>query len=85
MLSEAEQRRLAAIESQLRSEDPIYVLRFEGRWQSGRPADRSSRRAVLTVLIAATVAGVGVVVDSLGAVVLALAAIAAVGIWVARR
>jgi hypothetical protein len=85
MLSEAEQRRLAAIESQLRSEDPTYVQRFEDRWQPGLTADRLNRPAVLTVLIATTVAGIGVVVDSVGAVVVALTAIAAVGIWVARR
>jgi hypothetical protein len=85
MLSEAEQRRLAAIELQLRSEDPSYVRRFEGLLQSGPPADRLNRVAVLTVLTAVTVAGVGVAVDSVGAVVVALTAIAAVGIWVARR
>jgi hypothetical protein len=85
MLSEAEQRRLAAIESQLRSEDPTYVRRFEDRWQSRLPADRLNRLAVLTVLIATTVAGIGVVVDSVGTVVVALTAIAAVGTWVARR
>jgi hypothetical protein len=85
MLNEAEQRRLAAIELQLRLEDPTYVRRFEGRWQSGLPADRLNRLAVLTVLTAATVAGIGVLVDSVGTVVVALTAIAAVGIWVARR
>jgi Protein of unknown function (DUF3040) len=85
MLSEAEQRRLAAIELQLRYEDPAYVRRFECRGQSGLPADRRNRLAVLVVLGAATVAGIGVVVDSVGAVVVALTAIAAVGIWVARR
>jgi hypothetical protein len=85
MLSEAERRRLAAIELQLRFEDPIYVRRFEDRWQSGLPADRHKRRAVLTVLTAATVAGIGVAVDSVGAVVVALIAIAVVGFWVARR
>lgn len=85
MLSEAEQRRLAAIESQLRSEDPIFVRHFEERWRSGTPADRLTRRAVLTVLTAVTVAGIGVVVDSVGAVVVGLTAITAVGIWAARR
>jgi hypothetical protein len=85
MLSEAEQRRLAAIESQLRSEDPIYVRRFEGRWRSDQPADRLNRLAVLTVLAAATVAGIGVVVDSVGTVFVALTAIAAVGFWAACR
>ena len=85
MLSEAEQRRLAAIESHLRFEDPTYVRRFEARWQSGFPADRLNRRAVLTVLVATTVAGIGVAADSVGTVVVGLTAIAAVGIWVARR
>jgi hypothetical protein len=85
VLSEAEKQRLAAIESQLRWEDPTYVRRFEGRWQSNTPADRRSRRAVLIVVIAGTVAGIGVLVGSVGAVVVALATIAAVGIWVARR
>jgi hypothetical protein len=85
MLSEAERRRLAAIELQLRSEDPIYVQRFEGRWQAGLPAVRLNRLAVLTVLAATTVAGMGVVLDSFGAVVVALTAIGAVGIWAAAR
>ena len=85
MLSEAEQRRLAAIELQLRYEDPAYVRRFESRWQAGLPAHRLNRVAVLTVLTAATVAGIGVVVDSAAAVVVALTAIAAVGVWAARR
>jgi hypothetical protein len=85
MLSEAEQRRLAAIESQLRYEDPLYVRRFEEQWRSGQPADRPNRRAVSTVLTAITVAGIGVVVDSVPTVVVALTAIAAVGVWVARR
>ena len=85
MLSEAEQRRLAAIELQLRSEDPSFVRRFEDRWHSGLQADRLNRVAVLTILAAGTVAGIGVVVDSVGAVVVALTAITAVGIWVARR
>jgi len=82
MLSEAERRRLAAIEAHLRFDDPVYVRRFESRQL---PADRLNRLAVLTVLTAATLAGIGVVVDSVGVVVVALTAIAAVGIWVARR
>ena len=85
MLSEAEQRRLAAIELQLRYEDPTYVRRFESRWQSRPPAERLNRLAVLTVLTAVAVAGIGVAVDSVGTVAVALTAIAAVGIWVARR
>ena len=83
MLSEAEQRKLSEIESQLRAEDPTFVQRFGDR---GQPRLRPRWRglvALLAVAVAVMVAGVGLLVGSVGTVVVALTAIgASVGMWV---
>lgn len=81
MLSEAEQRRLSEIEAQLQADDPAFVKRFDDRrrrrrWQ--RPA------ALVAALVAAVSAGVGLVVGSVGIVVVAFATIGAgAGAWIA--
>ena len=81
MLSEAEQRKLSEIESQLRAEDPTFVQRFNDRGQR-RPRWRGLV-ALLAVAVAVMVAGVGLLVGSVGTVVVALTAIgASVGMWV---
>ena len=86
MLSEAEQRKLSEIESQLRAEDPTFVQRFDDR---GQPRLRPRWRglvALLAVAVAVMVAGVGLVVGSVGTVVVAITAIgASAGMWVTHR
>ena len=57
MLSGAEQRRLAEIETALRMEDPRFVRRFDPR----RRVDRWRRRLALFAIVV----GVGVVVVAL--------------------
>jgi len=84
VLSDAEQRRLAEIESALRADDPSFVQRFE----TARP-DRRRRRtigAVLAVVAAMTVTVVGLVGGSVAVAVFGVTAIgAAIGIWATRR
>ncbi len=84
MLSEAEQRRLAEIESALRADDPTFVHRFE----TARPGPHRRRTigAVLAVIVAVTVTVVGLVGGSVAVAVLGVTAIgAAAGVWAIRR
>jgi hypothetical protein len=82
MLSEAEQQKLTAIESQLRLDDPVFVERFTGG-STRRPGGGWRATAALAALLAAlTAAGIGLVMASVLTVVLALTAIGAVaGLW----
>jgi hypothetical protein len=86
MLSEAERRRLNEIESQLGAEDPAFVRRFADR---AEPQSRARWRgivAVLLVVVATTVAGIGLIMGSIGTVVLALIGIGAgAGLWITHR
>jgi hypothetical protein len=86
MLSDAEQHRLTQIESHLRSEDPAFVQRFDGR---ARPRLRPGRRnllALVAVIVAVTVVGVGLYVSSVPTVVVALTALGGVvGLWITGR
>jgi hypothetical protein len=83
MLSEAERRKLSEIESQLGAEDPAFVQRFDGR---AKPQRSRGRVAVLIVAVATTVACIGLVVGSVGTVVVALTGIGAgAGLWVTHR
>jgi hypothetical protein len=83
MLSEAEQRRLTEIGSELRLDDPVFVQRFNNR----RPRPPWPRwrgvAAVLAITGAMVAAAVGLVLGSVGTVVVALTAFgASVGMWI---
>jgi len=86
MLSEAEQRRLSEIEVHLRNEDPTFAHRFDDPEQP-RPWPRWRGLVMLLVVaVAVMVAGVGLVIGSVGIVVVALVAFAAgAGMWVSHR
>jgi hypothetical protein len=82
MLSETERRKLTEIESQLRIEDPAFAQRFDDRKRPGR----RGLVALLSAAVAVAVAGTGLVVGSVGTVVVALTAIgASAGMWVTHR
>jgi hypothetical protein len=84
MLSEAEQRKLTEIESQLTCEDPLFVQRFRGGGNL-RPGWRG-RVALFAGGAAVMVAAFGLIVGSVGTVVIALTAIgASAGMWVTHR
>ena len=84
MLSDAEQQRLTEIEAQLRNDDPVFVQRFgDGR---GRRPRWHRLTATLALAVAAAVVCVGLVVGSVGTVVVALTALGAIaGMWVTGR
>jgi hypothetical protein len=74
MLSDAEQRRLTEIEAQLRTDDPVFVHRFD----EGEQPLEVQRRGVLATLLAAvavTTVGIGLALRSEGMVVVGLFAI----------
>lgn len=84
MLSEAEQQRLAEIESQLQGDDPIFVQRFDGAGQ--RRHGRRSLALTLALVVTVTVTGVGLVLASVGTVVVALTALgASLSMWTMDR
>jgi hypothetical protein len=84
MLSKAERRKLTEIESRLTSEDPVFVQRFRDR--GDRRRGWSGRSALLAGGAAVLVAAFGLIVDSVGTVVVALTAIgASAGMWVTHR
>ncbi len=77
MLSEAEQRRLTAIEAQLRADDPVFAQQFG---EGGQHIERSRWRcpsALLTVVVAAVGAMTGLVLQNVGLVIVALIAMTA--------
>jgi hypothetical protein len=75
MLSDAEQRRLTEIESQLRTDDPAFVHRFDDAEQF-QEAQRRGVLATLLAAVAATTAGIGLALGSIGMVVIGLITIA---------
>jgi hypothetical protein len=82
MISDAERRRLAEIESSLRADDPAFVRRFgSGRRRRRRLLVLSLELvgAVTATVVALTYRNVPVVVGGLVAIG------ASVGIWVSRR
>jgi hypothetical protein len=82
MLSEAEQRQLIEIENQLRADDPTFAQRFGDHGQH-RPRPRWHGAAIAVAV--ATVA-VGLMVHSVGLVVVALTVIgASAGLWITNR
>jgi Protein of unknown function (DUF3040) len=64
MLSDAEQRRLAEIESSLQAEDPVFVQRFDAQ---PRPRRRRTLAASMALLMAVTVTAMALVVGSVPA------------------
>lgn len=83
MLSDAEQRRLSEIEAKLRNDDPVFVQRFD----NGPRRPRWHRWAATTALVVASaVTCLGLVLGSVGTVVVALIALgASAGIWITDR
>jgi hypothetical protein len=83
MLGDAEQSRLAAIETTLRVDDPLFVRRFDRQWRAPR---RWRLLALLAVpgTVLTTVLGL-----ALGNVVAAVAGVlatgAAAGLWFSHR
>ena len=93
MLSDAEQRRLTEIESQLRSDDPAFVQRFDDGGKRRSPQRGRGVAALLGVSVAVT-AGVLVlalvlvlVLDNAGPAVAAVTVIAVIGtaLWISHR
>ena len=86
MLSDAEQRRLTAIELQLRTDDPAFVQRFDDERQHRPGHSWHGMAALLGLSVAVTVAGFGLVLGNVGAVIVGLTAIG-VGatMWIRRR
>ena len=83
MLSDAEQRRLAEIESSLRAEDPVFVQRFDAQ---PRPRRRRAVVASVALIVAVAITAVALVVGSVPAAVVGLvAAGATIGLWATRR
>ena len=86
MLSEAEQRRLTAIEAQLRAEDPAFAQQFG---ESGQGRHQSKWRGPATLLAtvgAAAGAVTGLMAQSVGLVIVCLIVVAvAAGMWTSNR
>lgn len=84
MLSKAEQRKLTEIESQLTQEDPVFAQRFRDR--GALRSKLLGHAALLAGGAAVTVAAFGLIVGSVGTVVVALTAIgASAGMWLTHR
>lgn len=79
MLSETEQRRLAAIESDLRTDDPEFVARFTGTARGARRDGWRGPAALAAFLAAVTATGLGLY--ALAAFIVVVAAIATVRLW----
>jgi hypothetical protein len=83
MLSDAEQRRLAQIETLLRADDPVFVRRFEEQWCQPR---RWRRLAMVVIPLAVLVMLIGLAAGSVVAAVIGLLATCAAGcVWFAHR
>lgn len=83
MLSDAEQRRLAEIESSLQAEDPKFVHRFAARPDGGRRqliVARVGLGASLMTVFVALAFGIVLV-----AIIGVAAAGASIGLWITRR
>ena len=86
MLSEAEQRRLTAIENELQADDPAFVQRFGDQGQPRLPPRWYGVAALAATVVAVVAAGIGLAVDSVGLVVVALIVIgASAGMWITSR
>jgi hypothetical protein len=80
MLSETEQRRLAAIEAGLRTDDPEFVARFTVARRSSRAGGWRGPAVLAAFLAVVTAAGVGLY--ALAVFIVAIATIVAVRLWV---
>jgi hypothetical protein len=86
MLSDAEQRRLTEIEFQLRTDDPAFVQRFDDERQRRPGHSWRGVAALLGLSVAVTVAGIGLILGNVGAVIIGLTAIGAgTTMWIRRR
>jgi Flp pilus assembly protein TadB len=86
MLSDAEQRQLTAIESQLRQDDPAFVERFTGRWDRRRHGQWRGLAALAALVVAVAAAVVGLMLTSVPTVVIAVTAVGStVGLWITDR
>ncbi|HCT80644.1 MAG TPA: hypothetical protein DGT23_29575 [Micromonosporaceae bacterium] len=86
MLSDAEQRRLTEIETQLQADDPVFVQRFSDEGQGGLRPAWWRLVAVLTATIAVLVCGAGLALGNVATVVIAMTtAGAAAGLWITHR
>lgn len=86
MLSDAERRRLAEIETQLRTDDPDFVQGFDDPGRRGRRTGQRHLTAAFAALSAVLLCGLGLGYGNVGTLVLALAAVGAtVRLWVMRR
>jgi hypothetical protein len=83
MLSDAEQRRLAAIESSLQADDPKFVRRFNAGFRRRRGQLRAARIGFAASLVAVVTA------LAFGSVVVAIVALVAAGagagLWITLR
>jgi hypothetical protein len=83
MLSDAEQRKLSAIESQLRLDDPVFVERFTGGSTGRTGGGWRGTATLVAMMVGLTVVGIGLVLSNVLTVVIALTAIGAVaGLWI---
>jgi hypothetical protein len=83
VLGDAEQRRLAEIETLLRAADPDFVRRFEHRWRAPR---RWRLLAMFAIPVTVLMTFVGLVVGSFVAAVIGLSAtVAAFAVWFSHR
>jgi hypothetical protein len=83
VISDAERRRLAEIETVLRREDPAFVQRFEKRRRTARRPRILARLAIalvlaVTMVVAVVVAGTVAAVDALW--VMGVVGVA-IGLW----
>lgn len=83
MLSETERRRLATIESGLRTDDPEFVARFTVGGRSSRTDGWRGPAALAAFLAAVTAAGIGLY--PLAAFIVVITTIATVRLWVLDR
>jgi hypothetical protein len=84
-LSDSERRRLAEIESSLRTDDPGFVRRFAER-RLRRRRKRRNAVAVLAIGVAAVVVAIALARASVPFAVLGLVAIGAtIGVWATTR
>jgi hypothetical protein len=83
VLGDAEQRRLAEMETLLRTADPDFVRRFEDRWRAPR---RWRRLAMFAIPVTVLMTFIGLAVGSVIAAVIGLSAtVAAFGMWFSHR
>lgn len=86
MLSDAEQHRLTEIETQLQSDDPVFVQRFDDRTRQGRPSGWHRLAMIFCFTFAVMICGAGLAWSNVAVVVIAVSAIGATGmLWSTHR